>query len=397
MISSLVNRTRLAGFAGVALVLASLPAAAETAPTPSPSQTPAKQVILVDAESGAILFEKNADEAFPPASLAKLMTMEIVFEALKKGSLRLDQSFAVSTHAWRTGGAPSGTSTMFAKVNSQVPLEALIRGVVIQSANDAAIAIAEGMAGSEEGFARLMNARAAELGMKGSHFVNPTGLPAEGQRVTARDLAILARHIEEAHPDQYKIYAETSFEWNKILQRSRNPLLGMNIGAEGMEIGFSEGYGYALVGVTRKDGRVTLLATGGLASAKERAAESRRLLEWAATDFRREVLFEPGTVVGRAEVFGGTASSVSLRPKLPVVAFVPNAAADTVKARIFYDGPLLAPIRTGDKIGRVEIQVDGKTSITEDLFAGETVEQGTFADRALGAAQELAFGWIRTL
>lgn len=359
--------------------------------------TKAKQAIILDGETGAVLFEKDADTRFPPASLAKLMTMEVVFTAIEEGRFSAAQEFTVSEHAWRTGGAPSGTSTMFAKLNSAVPLQDLIRGTIIQAANDAAIVIAEGIAGSESNFAALMNETAKKLGLKSSTFVNPTGLPAEGQAVTVRDLTLLARHIQEAHGSFYGIYAQPDFEWNKIFQRNRNPLLAMNIGATGMGTGYTEASGYSLVGVTQLNGRTTFMALGGLASIPERTEEARRLLTWSNTAFRREQLFAAGASVGTATVYGGDQAGVAMLTREPVIAYVPSDRPETVTAVIRYDGPLQAPVDSGARIGRIEVNIDGQLSVAHDLYAGQAVARGTFAMRALDAAQELAFGWIKSL
>ncbi|KQT83591.1 D-alanyl-D-alanine carboxypeptidase [Aurantimonas sp. Leaf443] len=375
--------------------ISAAPALARDAPVAPMIETTAKSAFVVDGATGAVLLQKEPDAPFPPASLAKMMMMEIVFAALKDGTLRLDQTFPVSDHAWRTGGAPSGTSTMFAAVRSQVPVDALIRGTIIQSANDGAIILAEGMAGSEAAFAARMNERAAELGMTGSRFVNPTGLPAEGQVVTARDLFRLARHIETQYPDLYRIYAEPSFEWNKIFQRNRNPLLSMDVGADGMETGFTEASGYSIVGVAGPQDRRTFVILSGLPTAKERASEARKLLLWARDGFRFQELFVAGQPVGTAPVFGGAASGVVLTVPETVDAFVPTDKPDRISARIRYDAPLLAPIAKGAKIGDLEIRMDDQTSVRRDLVAGADVETGGFAERALGAMRELAFGWVR--
>jgi serine-type D-Ala-D-Ala carboxypeptidase (penicillin-binding protein 5/6) len=379
------------------LIALAVPAAAQDAQPSFFNQTKARQALIVDGETRAVLLEKNADIAFGPASLAKLMTMEIVFDALKRGELSLADSFTVSEHAWRTGGAPSRTSTMFAAVKSSVTVDALLQGAIVQAANDACIVLAEGMAGSEDAFAQRMNRRAAEIGLTGSHFVNPTGLPAEGQSVTARDLVTLARHIETTYPEYYRLYSQPEFEWNKILQRNRNPLLRLDIGATGMGTGFTEASGYSLVGVTDHGGRKTFIALGGLASDAERAREAETLLKWASETFERQEVFAAGEIVGHATVYGGTAPRVSLRTAEDVVAYVPNASPDLVKAVMIYDGPLRAPIEKGQKIGRVEMRIENQASIVRDLFAGEDVPQGTFSSRALDAAHELAFGWIRAL
>ncbi len=376
------------------MALAPHPANAQDAAKPA-IETKAKEALLVDGETGTILLKKQPDAPFPPASLAKMMTMEVVFEAIASGELSLDTEFPISVHAWRTGGAPSGTSTMFADVKSSVSVENLIHGAIIQSANDACIALAEGMAGSEEAFAELMNRRAAELGLSGSHFVNPTGLPAEGQHVTASDLVALARHIRTAHPDLYAIYSKPNFTWNKIFQRNRNPLLGMDIGADGMETGYTEASGYALVGVTARDDRVSYLAISGLASSRERSEEARRLLDWADESFAIRRLYRKGAVVGSAEVFGGTAGTVPLAAAGDIAALLPQQEGERISARVRYDGPLAAPVEEGAEVARLDILVDGDAVLSTPLVAGRAVASGSFTDRAMGAASELALGWLR--
>lgn len=360
-------------------------------------ETTAQTALIIDGETGTVLLEKAADTQFPPASLAKLMTMEIVFGALRAGETTLETVYPVSDHAWRTGGAPSRTSTMFAALKSSVPVNALMRGVIVQAANDAAIILAEGLNGTESAFAERMNARARELGLSGSVFKNPTGLPAEGQAVTARDLAVLARHISTTYPDWYAIYAEPQFEWNKILQRNRNPLLKTDLGATGMATGYTEEGGYSLLGVTQKDGRMTIAALGGLESEAARTKEAIRLLGWAASSFDRQVLFTAGSTIGSAKVFGGLATDVPLVLKDDLVAYVPVERGDEVKASILYDGPLRAPVEKGQRIGTLEIRVGDTLALKRDLHAGEDVSEGTFSMKAIDAAQELAFGWIRSL
>lgn len=386
----------LALLGACALAGVSSSAFAQKADDPVPGiETSAKQALLVDGGTGTVLFQKNADAPFPPASLAKMMTMEIVFAALREGQLRPDTELPISEHAWRTGGAPSGSSTMFAKLNSRVPVDALIRGTIVQSANDAAIAIAEGMAGSEEAFAERMNERARELGMTASHFVNPTGLPADGQEVTVSDLLVLARHIRTTYPELYEIYAEPAFEWNGIFQRNRNPLLAMELGAEGMGTGYTEASGYALVGVTRTGERVTFLAMSGLETSKKRAQEARKLLTWARDAFERRTLFKAGAVVGSASVFGGTSGSVPLAANTAVTVLVPVEAPDLVSAQIRYNGPLIAPIEKGDQVASLDILVGEERVLSQALYAGASIVAGDFTDRAMGAAKELAVGWLR--
>ncbi|WP_279478660.1 D-alanyl-D-alanine carboxypeptidase [Aureimonas sp. SK2] len=361
-------------------------------------ETAAKVAVVVDGKTGGILFDKNGTAPFPPASLAKILTAEILFEALASGELAPDAALPVSNHAWRTGGAPSRTATMFASVRSEVPVDALAQGLVVQAANDAAIIIAEGLGGSESAFAQRMTERAKALGMVDSRFVNATGLPAEGQEVTARDMAVLARHVRFAHPDRYALYAQPDFEWNKILQRNRNPLLGAKPGATGMATGFSPEGGYSIVGVVEGEGgRVTILALAGLDKEQTRIRETVSLADWAATAFEEKVVFPSAVPVAVAPVFGGTESSVPLVLEGDLVAMVPKHHADSVTAAVHYDTPLRAPIRKGDRIGTVELKIDDKFSLARDLHAGADVEEGTFSSRAADAVHELAFGWIRSL
>lgn len=377
-----------------ALTLAA-PSSAADDQAPFAIETVAGQALILDIETGSILLEKDADQPFPPASLAKVMTAEVVFDALKRGEISPATAYPVTNHAWRTGGAPSGTSTMFAAVRSDVPVEALVRGLVVQAANDGAIVLAEGLSGSEEAFAGRMNERARELGLTASRFVNPTGLPADGQSVTARDMAQLAQHMA-TDAQWYPLYAEPQFEWNKILQRNRNPLLRLDIGATGMASGFTRDVGYSIVGVTDRGGRRTVLVLAGMETDAIRTKETERLANWTQDNFERRRLFTGGETVGFADVFGGLSQSVPLVLQDDLVAYVP-ADKTLTAAAVVYDGPLRAPVEKGAKIGTLEIKVDGKTNLRRDLFAAEDVVEGTFSMKALDAARELAFGWIRSL
>lgn len=356
--------------------------------------TPAEQAILVDADTGTVLFSKDGDHRFPPASLAKLMTMEVVFNALTTGQLQLSDTFYVSENAWRTGGANSGGSTMFAELNSEIALEDLIRGVIVQSANDGCIIIAEGMAGSELGFAGLMNERAKEIGLKDSHFTNSTGLPDELQYVTANDLARLARHIIKTYPDYYKYYAETEFVWNKINQRNRNPLLAMGIGADGMKTGYTEASGYAIVGsVKRRDQRL-IAVLSGMDSKKVRAEEARKILDWGSRAFEKVKLFEAGEIIGEANVYGGVKSGVGLVGDGPVEIYQQIGFRDKLKARIYYTGPLIPPVEEGQQVATLKVWMGDELSQETPLYAAETVEQGGISRRSVDALKELLLGWI---
>lgn len=356
--------------------------------------TPAKNALLVDADTGTVLFAKNADEAFPPASLAKLMTMEAVFHGLKSGQLSLSDKFFVSEDAWRRGGATSGGSTMFAELNSEIALEDLIRGVIVQSANDGCIIIAEGMAGSEAGFAGLMNERARAIGLKNSVFTNSTGLPDEAQTVTANDLAILARHIIREYPQYYRYYSEPNFTWNKITQSNRNPLLSMGIGADGMKTGFTEASGYAIVGSVKRDGQRLIAVLSGMESKRQRREEIRKILDWGTRAFEKTRLFEADEIVGSADVYGGEKPGVELTGGGPVDIYLPIGFRDRLRARIAYTGPLIPPIEQGAQVAVLRVWIGGDLSQETPLYAAESVARGGLVDRAKDALKELLISWI---
>ena len=360
-----------------------------------PFETKASEALMVDAETGTILFAKEPDKKIAPAALAKLMTMEVVFHAIREGRFTLDDTFTVSENAWRTGGAPSGGSTMFAALKSTIRLGDLIQGVIVQSANDGAIIIAEGIAGSEEKFAEQMNARAREIGLKASLFKNASGLPAEGQVVTVRELVQLAMHLWRDYPDFYKYYAQPEFTWNKIRQRNRNPLLAMNVGADGMATGYTEESGFAIVGSVSRNGRRVFAAMSGMTSERERSEEARKLLDWGVDGLRKTDIFAANDIVGEAEVYGGAKSSVALTAKAPVAVFVPADDTGLVSARIVYDGPVVAPVGQGAQIGQLKIWVGETLSQDIPLYAAEEVGAGTFPRRAADAVTELLTGWIR--
>lgn len=356
--------------------------------------TKAKQAVLMDADTGTVLFAKNADVKIPPASLAKIMTMEVVFDKLAMGELSLEDKYFVSENAWRNGGANSGGSTMFAKLNSEIALEDLIRGVIIQSANDGAIIISEGLAGSEADFARLMNKRADEIGLNSSNFVNSTGLPAENQYVSLRDLAKLSRHVIKTYPAFYKYYSEPGFEWNKIFQRNRNPLLKLKIGADGMKTGFTEESGYAIVGSAVNDGRRLIAVLSGMKSKKERGEEARKLLNWGFKAFEKYSLFMADEVVGQASVYGGEKSGVDVVGVDPIELYLPIGNRDKLTARIVYDGPIRPPVQKGDQIAVLKVWVGEELSQEVNLYAAETIEKGSLQRQAVDALKELLFGWL---
>lgn len=385
---------RVAGFAPVIAAVAIVALLAAQSAFAQTFSTAAKNAILIDAATSTVLFEKEADEPFPPASLAKLMTMEVVFNALKTGGLKLTDQFHVSENAWKNGGANSGGSTMFAQLNSDIALEDLIQAVIIQSANDGCIIIAEGMAGSEIAFAGLMNERARAVGLKNSNFANATGLPDPQQYVTARDLAKLAQHIIAVYPEYFRFYSQESFTWNKITQRNRNPLLAMGIGADGMKTGYTEESGYSIVGTVKRGDQRLIAVLGGMKTMNERAEESRKMLDWGSRAFEKLTLYAAGEVIGEASVYGGEKSGVGVVGKNPVEIYLPVGFRDRLRAQISYTGPLIPPVEQGAQIATLKVWVGDKLSQETPLYAGETVERGGLQRRSLDALKELAIGWL---
>lgn len=386
----MVYRTRIVLAMLILLAVAAMP----TTALAQLFQTKAKQAFLIEAETGTVLFAKNEDELIPPASLAKLMTMELVFEALQSGRLQPEDEFQVSENAWRTGGAVSGTSTMFAEINSSIPLSDLMQGVIVQSGNDACIIIAEGMAGSEETFSQMMNERARKIGLEKSVFANSTGLPHPDAGVTMRELAFLARHIQQSYPEYYKLYSQPDFTWNRINQRNRNPLLRLDIGVDGLKTGFTEESGYAIVSSIERKGRRLFLAMSGMTSLRERAEEARKMLEWGLRSFERRPLFAKGEIVGEASVYGGERSGVPLTARDAVDIFVPITNADRLKARIVFDWPLNAPVEEGDQVATLKVWVGDTLSQETPLYAADSVVKGPLHSRALDALQELMLFWL---
>lgn len=359
--------------------------------------TKAKQALMVEDQTGTILFAKSPDTLIEPAALAKLMTMEVVFHELKAGRISQTTQYTVSENAWRTGGAPSGGSTMFAKLKSQLAVGDLVQGVIVQSANDGCIILAEGIAGSEAKFAELMNARAKEIGLTASTFVNSTGLPDPKQRVSLTDLVKLARHIKKEYPEYYKTYAQDNFTWNNIFQRNRNPLLRLDIGADGMGTGYTEQSGYGIVGAAERGGRRYIVALSGLATDKERAEEAKRIFEWAYQAFEEIDIFAPNESVGEASVFGGVKSGVPLKAHEKVSILVPVANRDRLKAHVVYNGPLVAPLEADQKVGTLRIWIGDALVQETPVYTAEAVESGDLTERSLNAVFELTTGWMRRL
>ena len=390
---------RLRGYArraGIGLLAAALVPLVQPGDASAQSfQTAAPQAILVDAESGTVLFEKNADEPMAPASMAKIMTVEIVFNEIKQGRLNLDSEFVVSENAWRKGGGAGGGSSMFAQLNSRIKLSDLLRGIIVQSGNDASIAVAEGIAGSEDNFARMMTERARQLGLTKSVFRNPTGYSHPEQKVTARDLTRLAIHIIETYPDLYKMFAEREFTWNKIRQQNRNPLLTADIGADGLKTGNLDESGFGLVASAVQGGQRLVLTVNGLKTARDRATETRKLMEWGFRAFEPRQLFAANEPVGEAQVFGGAKTSVPLVSPRPIRLLIPRGSGDRVTAKIVYQGPLSPPIERGAPIARLRVTRGDVQALDVPLYAGESVETGSIPRRAVDALFELGTGLVR--
>jgi serine-type D-Ala-D-Ala carboxypeptidase (penicillin-binding protein 5/6) len=392
-----------------ALALAILGCAAAAAAAPSALglvgakaggefQTTAPYAILLDADTGSILFEKNADAPTAPSSMTKLMTAEVVFNEIKQNRVKLENEYIVSEDAWRRGGAPSRTSSMFAPIHSRVRVEDLIRGALIVSGNDACIALAEGIAGSEPAFAEMMNKRAKELGLTRSYFTNSTGLPDPAQKVTVRDLAKLARQLIRTYPNFYKIFGERDFTWNKIRQQNRNPLLEMaTLGADGLKTGYTLEGGYGLVGSAVQGGLRLIVVVNGLKSIKERSDEARKLLEYGYHGVESKPLFAEGQIVGYAKLFGGTSGSVALVGDGPISVLLPKNSSEKVTAKIVYSGPVPAPVERGQPIGNVHVYRGEQVIAEMPLFAAASVDRGSLPRRAFDAASELVIGLFRSM
>ena len=356
-------------------------------------ETSAEYAIIMDSRSGKVLFEKNADELVAPASMSKIMTMLMVFERLKLGRLKLTDTFTISEDAWRRGGAPSRSSTMYAEVGSKIALLDLIKGVIVHSGNDAAIAIAEGIGGTEDGFADDMTRRARELGLQKSTFKNATGLPAEGHLSTMRELASLTRYLIEVFPEYYKYYAQREFTWNNISQKNRNPLLGNYRGADGVKTGYIKEAGYGLIGSAEREGRRLIVVASGMQSKKDRGVEVERLLDYGFRKFRPVRLFSAGDTVGQARVWGGEEPSVKLVARSDITTLLSDEERANAEVELVYTGPLKAPIRAGDAIGIVRILSDGKLVYKAPIYTKHNIAATqSMWRKALDSALFMALG-----
>lgn len=350
-------------------------------------QTDAKQAIIVDYDTGMILFEKDARERMPTSSMSKVMTAYMVFDAVKKGQVSLDDTFLVSEKAWRKGG-----SKMFVEVDKRVSVEDLVRGVIIQSGNDATIVLAEGLSGSEQAFANAITAKAHEIGMKDTNFTNASGWPDPDHYSTAYDLSILGRKLIENFPEHYGYYSEKEFTFNNITQRNRNPLLYRDIGADGIKTGHTQVGGYGLIGSGTRNGRRVVMVVNGLDSSKARAQESARLLDWALTGFNNISLFKAGDIVEEANVAMGQSQTVPLVLDQNLVITTPTLQAKSIEVAVEYNGPLRAPIIKGQEVAELVVSIPKMETIRLPLIAGENVDELGFLARTIANAQMMLAG-----
>jgi len=355
----------------------------------------APTAILIEANSGSVLFEKNADELRAPSSMMKLMTAETVFHAIKQGEVKLTDEYRISENAWRKGGAPSGGSTMFAAIHSKISVDDLLHDAIIHSGNDACIALAEGIAGNERIFADMMTKRARELGLTQSTFANSNGLPDPGNKMTVRELAKLARYVVQTYPDLYKLFGEREFTWNKIRQQNRNPLLTSLEGADGLKTGFTKEGGYGMVGSAVQNGLRLIVVVNGLEDPDDRASEAKKMLEWGFRNFEARTLFAAQQLVGYAKVFGGESRSVKLASPEPIKVMVQKNGADKLIARVIYSGPVRAPIEAGQPVGVVRVWRGTNVAMEAPVFAAEPVGKGSTMRRAIDGASELVIGMFR--
>jgi D-alanyl-D-alanine carboxypeptidase (penicillin-binding protein 5/6) len=377
----------MAGAIAAGLVLASQglstrPAMAEAL------TTNAAHAYIVDYETGAVLFDKLATERLHPASMSKLMTIYMLFDALKRGDAKLTDTFHVSEKAWSTQG-----SKMFVEINSAIAIEDLIRGIIIQSGNDACVVVAEGLAGSEEAFADRMNKKAKEIGLTDSNFTNASGLPDPNHLMTAKDLATLARRLIEDFPEYYPYFSEHEFVWHGIKQGNRNPLLyRKGSGVDGLKTGHTEEAGFGLTASAVRDGRRVIMIVHGLTGMQERADEAGGLLDWAYREYGNFTIATPGTVLGEAEVWMGAEKTVPLTVESDLLVTLPRSEREKIVAKAVYQGPLEAPIAKGQEVGRLVIDIPGMPQATAKLVAAKDVGELGFGGRIAAALQHFVFG-----
>lgn len=360
-----------------------------------PFTTTAPVALVIETGSGTVLLDKNADKPIEPAAMVKIMTVAVVAQALRKGEATRETEYPISEETWRKGGAPSGSATMFAAVRSRVRVDDLLRGVMVQAANDACLALSEGLTGQLEGLVPRMNALAAEIGLRQTQFRNVTGFADPAQLTTARDLARLLAWLRSHEPEIFAIYQERDFTWNKIRQTNRNPLLTQGLGVDGGVTGASDTAGFGVIVSARHGDQHFIMVLHGLKSNAERAAEAKRVLEWAENSFKPRLVFAKGEVVGEASVYGGTAGTVAVAADRDISLLVDSSGTEKLSARLLYDGPLAAPIHRNDTIGQLQILREGQVSLEIPLYAVADVPVGSLPQRAFGAIYELGIGLVQ--
>ncbi len=374
------------GIALLALAGPQTPARADTI------VTAAKEAFVVDFNTGAVLLNKSGDEQMVPSSMSKLMTVYLVFDRLKKGSLKLTDKLTVSETAWRRH-YKTGESLMFLPVNSQATVEELLKGVIVQSGNDACSVLAEGLAGSEAAFAELETKKAQEIGLTHSQFKNASGVPEPGHYMTAHDLATLATRLIKDFPEYYPMFDERKFSYNNINQDNRNPLFYRNVeGADGLKTGHTEEGGYGVTGTAQRNGRRVIVVVNGLSSIKARADESQNLLEWAFREYEDRHLLKAGDSVADAQVWLGGAPTVPVTAAADVIATVPRTGAGDMKVTANYDEPIPAPIKKGQKVGTLTVDVPNLGKQQIDLLAGADVDRLGAFGRIMAAARHVFGG-----
>jgi len=385
----------IALIAAIGFAVAAAPVPAASAKKEEGFQTSAGAAILLDPDSDSVLYDKNADQPVAPASLAKLMTLEFLFNEIKQGRVKLDDQFIISENAWRKGGAPSHGSTMFAAIHSRIAVSDLIQGIIVDSANDACIAVAEALGGNETAFGEILTRRARDIGLQHSTFTNATGYSDPNLRVTVRDMAQLARHIMQTYPDFYPYFSQRDFTWDNIHQTNRNPLLGMGVGADGLKTGETAEAGFNLVGSAVQDNFRLIVVVTGAKSDKERSDEARKLLDLGFHGFKAKVLFAEGQTIGEAKVFGGDKSYVPLIGPGLIKVMTPRDTNERLLARIVYIGPVPAPIVKGQVIGQLKVWRGDDLALEVPLRAADDVGIGTMSQRAMDGVTELVIGLLR--
>jgi serine-type D-Ala-D-Ala carboxypeptidase (penicillin-binding protein 5/6) len=378
-----------------AIISALLIVAAPTSVQSQSLKTTVPTVLLYDVKTGSMLFDKAIDEPFPPASIIKLLTAETVFTALKDGKTSFDTEYQITEQIWRKGGAPSRGSAMFAAVNSRVKVSDLLKGLIVISGNDAALALANGIGGTEENFVTMMQERAKVIGLKNSVIRNPTGFSHPEQKVTARDILQLTQYIIDKHPEFFSLFSEREFTWNNIRQLNRNPLLAMNIGADGMKTGNTAEAGFGLVVSVMRGDRRLIAVMMGADSATARSSEARKLIDWGYDNFSERKLLERNAPLAEVSVSGGLQNSVPIGVDQELSMLLPISSQDAFETVIKTKSPLKAPILAGTEVGRLSVMSAGKIMIERPVFALSNVEQGSLSKRAFDNIKTGFWGLFR--